>query len=72
MDGCKIQKFCGNSRYGKVVEINAMWYNALMIMAKITKKCVRIGKKIESKKYEKMAEKCKESFIEKFYNPKKK
>ena len=68
----KFESFIATPRYGKVVEINAMWYNALMIMANISKKCVGIGKKIERKKYEKMAEKCKESFIKKFYNEKKK
>ena len=68
----KFGDFVATPRYGKVVEINAMWYNALMIMANISKKCVGIGKKIESKKYEKMAEKCKKSFLEKFYNGKKK
>ena len=59
-------------RYGKVVEINAMWYNALMVMVHLVKKYGGIGKKIESKKYEKMAELCKESFAKEFYNPKNK
>lgn len=68
----KYENFVATPRFGKVVEINAMWYNALMIMSNLAKKCVAIGKKIESKKYEKMAEKCKNSFVEKFYNQKKK
>ena len=68
----KFGDFVATPRYGKVVEINAMWYNALMIMAALSRKFVGIGKKIESKKYEKMAEKCKKSFLEKFYNGKKK
>lgn len=68
----KFGSFVATPRYGKVVEINAMWYNALVIMANLSKKCVGIGKRIESKKYEKMAEKCRESFIAKFYNEKKK
>lgn len=68
----KFENIVATPRYGKVVEINAMWYNALMVMAGLAKKCVRIGKKLESKKYEKMAEKCKESFIKMFYNEKKK
>lgn len=68
----KFGDFVATPRYGKVVEINALWYNALMIMSGLAKKCVGIGKKIESKKYEKMAEKCRESFIQKFYNEKKK
>ena len=68
----KYESFVATPRYGKVVEINAMWYNALKIMENISKKCLGIGKKLESKKYGKMAEKCKEAFVEKFYNPKKK
>ena len=59
-------------RFGKVVEINALWYNALKIMEKLTKKYERIGKKILSIKYADMAEKCKESFNIKFYNGRKK
>ena len=68
----KFGNFVATPRYGKVVEINSLWYNALMIMAQLTKKFARIGKKLESKKYEEMAEKCKESFEKEFYNPKKK
>ena len=68
----KYGNYVATPRYGKVVEINAMWYNALMIMSGLAKKCAKIGKRIESKKYEKMAEKCKESFLEKFYNQNKK
>ena len=68
----KYDNYVATPRYGKVVEINAMWYNALMIMSGLAKKCVGIGKRIESKKYEKMAEKCKESFEKEFYNEKKK
>ena len=68
----KYGNYVATPRYGKVVEINAMWYNALMIMSGLTKKCAKIGKRIESKKYEKMAEKCRESFLEKFYNENKK
>ena len=68
----KYGNYVATPRYGKVVEINAMWYNALMIMSGLAKKCAKIGKRIESKKYEKMAEKCRESFLEKFYNENKK
>lgn len=68
----KYKGFAATPRNGKPVEINALWYNALMIMSELTKKFVKIGKKIESKKYEDMAEKCKDSFVEKFYNPKRK
>jgi glycogen debranching enzyme len=41
-------------------------------MSDLTKKFMRIGKKIESKKYEDLAEKCKDSFEKEFYNVKRK
>lgn len=56
-------------RNGKAVEINALWYNALMIMADLTSK---IGKEENVKKYKTLARKCKKSFNEKFYNKKRK
>ena len=68
----KFEDFIATPRYGKIVEINALWYNALMIMSGLTKKCMRIGRKLESKKYEDLAKKCKESYEVEFYNSKKK
>ena len=56
-------------RNGKAVEINAMWYNANMIMTNLAKK---FGHAIRVKKYKELAEKCKESFNSKFYNKEKK
>ena len=56
-------------RNGKVVEINALWYNALRIMADLENK---IGKKANSKQYKELAERTKLSFIDKFYNKKRK
>jgi len=56
-------------RNGKVVEINALWYNALRIMADLENK---IGKKANSKQYKELAERTKFSFNEKFYNKKRK
>lgn len=56
-------------RNGKAVEINALWYNSLMIMADLTEK---IGNPEDAKKYIKLARKCKKSFKEKFYNAKRK
>ena len=53
-------------RNGKAVEINAMWYNALKIMDKLNKKF-----KGKTTQYNNMAEKCKKSFKERFYNNKK-
>ena len=56
-------------RNGKAVEINALWYNALIIMQKLA-----LNKKDTeaSLKYEKMAIKCKSSFESKFYNKRRK
>ena len=56
-------------RNGKVVEINALWYNALRIMADLENK---IGKKANSKQYKELAERTKLSFDDKFYNKKRK
>lgn len=56
-------------RNGKAVEINALWYNALVIMAKL---CMKFGDKKEEKEYIKLASKCKVAFEDKFYNTKKK
>jgi len=54
-------------RNGKTVELNAMWYNALMIMAELS---IKFGDKKEEKEYLKLAQECKKSFEEKFYNKK--
>ncbi len=56
-------------RNGKVVEINALWYNALKTMEELSS--IFEGKRY-ARKYKNLAEKCKESFNEKFYNEKKK
>lgn len=56
-------------RNGKAVEINSLWYNANMVMIGLSQK---IGNKTESKKYKQLANKCKKTFIEKFYNKKRK
>ncbi len=56
-------------RNGKAVEINAMWYNANMIMASLTR---RFGHIFIAKKYKDLAQKCKKSFEQKFYNENKK
>ena len=54
-------------RNGKAVEINALWYNALMIMAEFS---IKFGDRKEQKEYLKLAENCQKSFLEKFYNSK--
>lgn len=56
-------------RNGKAVEINAMWYNALKILEDLS---IKFGKKKIAKDYATLAQKCKESFNEKFYNTSKK
>lgn len=52
-------------RHGKAVEINALWYNALCVMAEL---CRHYGK--DYKEYEDMALVTKNSFCEKFWNEK--
>lgn len=59
-------------RNGKVVEINALWYNSLKVMEGLSKKYEKIGKKLISKKFADMALKCKESFNREFYNGRRK
>lgn len=65
----KCNNIAATPRNGKAVEINSLWYNSLMIMADLTEK---FKTKIDSKKYKELAKKCKKSFNEKFYNPKRK
>ena len=62
----KVGDMAVTPRNGKAVEINAMWYNANMIMANLT---LRIGDLLQIKKYKDLAKKCKKTFEEKFYNP---
>ena len=52
-------------RNGKAVEVNALWYNANCIMAELTKK---IGHFFQAKKYKELAERCRISFVNRFYN----
>lgn len=56
-------------RNGKVVEVNALWYNALKILENLANKFE--GKTV-AKKYNDMAEKTKKAFNEEFYNKKRK
>ena len=62
----KVGNIAVTPRNGKAVEINAMWYNANMIMANLT---LLIGDLLQIKKYKDLAKKCKKAFEEKFYNP---
>ncbi len=52
-------------RHGKAVEINALWYNALRVMAEISELCGEDGSS-----YLKLAEKVKKSFVKVFWNEK--
>ena len=65
----KCYDIAATPRNGKAVEINSLWYNALMIMSDLTGK---IGKKENIKKYKDLAKKCKKTFNETFYNAKRK
>ena len=65
----KYANLCFTPRNGKAVEVNSLWYNALKVIEELSKK---FGDKKLTKKYAEMAEKCKTSFNECFYNPKKK
>lgn len=64
----KIDNHAITPRNGKTVELNALWYNALKIMAKLAEK---YENKQLCRKYLEMAEKTKKSFDEKFYNEEK-
>ena len=63
-------KFQGKAvtpRNGKAVEVNSLWYNANRIMADLS---IRFGHLLTAMKYKELADRCKTSFQEKFYNPK--
>lgn len=65
----KIGSYVVTPRNGKAVEINSMWYNALKIMEELT---LKFETKQKANRYKKMSDLCKKSFIEKFYNKKRK
>ncbi len=65
----KINGFAVTPRNGKVVEINALWYNALKTLENLSKK---FGEKEIERKCKLAANKHKKSYNEKFYNEKKK
>lgn len=56
-------------RNGKAVEINSLWYNALKIMIDFAK---LYKEKELVEQYTKLAQQCKKSFTEKFYNKRRK
>jgi len=61
MDVC-VDGILPTPRHGKPVEVNAYWYNALMIMADFDRRLGGTGRA-----YETLAKKVKRSFVEKFY-----
>lgn len=64
----KIDNHAVTPRNGKTVELNALWYNALKIMAGLAEE---FNDKKLRKTYLEMAENTEKSFIEKFYNKEK-
>ena len=64
----KVGDYVVTPRNGKAVEINSMWYNSLKIMEELT---ILLRGKEEAKRYGDLAQKCKKSFNEKFYNKEK-
>lgn len=65
----KYGEFAFTPRNGKAVEINALWYNSLMIMQELSGIC---DDKEDSNKYKELAENTKISFNNKFYNKRRK
>ncbi len=61
----KVDDWVVTPRHGKAVEINALWYNALMVMAQLNK-----FKGWKTDYYKNLAKKTRESFIECFWNEK--
>jgi len=66
MDASTTERFV-TPRDGKAVEIQALWYNALKTMQLLAK---RFNQPDNAENYSRMAENAKESFVEKFWNPK--
>ena len=62
----KIGDWVITPRHGKPIEVNALWYNALKTMEKLSK---IFGSEEDTENYAYKAEMCKESIIDKFWNP---
>ena len=60
----KVGDWVVTPRQGKAVEINALWYNVLMIMSKLSKE---FGFETEAKRYAERAKKVAEKFVEVFW-----
>jgi len=61
----KVGDWVVTPRHGKAVEINALWYNAVMVMAYILERL-----DIDNSNYIELGEKIKRSFLELFWNEK--
>lgn len=61
----KVGDWVVTPRIGKPVEIQALWYNALCVMAEFAE---HFGDKGEQEQYQAMAKQTKKSFAEKFWN----
>jgi len=61
----KVGDWVVTPRQGKAVEINALWYNVLMIFAELSK---RFGNAAEAKQFAQRAEQVKAKFVEVFWN----
>jgi predicted glycogen debranching enzyme len=66
MDATTLDQFV-TPRDGKAVEIQALWYNTLKTMQLLAK---RFNQADKAENYDVMAEKARESFVEKFWNQK--
>jgi len=53
-------------RDGKCVEINALWYSALRFVRKANE---TLGSKVDTARYEALADRLQQTFIERFWNP---
>jgi predicted glycogen debranching enzyme len=67
MDAATMKHFV-TPRNGKAVEIQALWYNALKTMQLLAE---RFNERDKKEEYAGMAEKARQSFAEKFWNPNK-
>lgn len=61
----KVGDWVVTPRHGKAVEINGLWYNALMVMAKFAQ---IIDERADRAKYFKMAKKVERNFMHTFWN----
>ncbi len=65
----KVNGWVVTPRHGKAVEINALWYNALAIMNKLTKR-LNIGNEAMEVDFEALLKQVKQSFNDVFWNAK--